>query len=187
MPFIEVVDYENAQGRLKEIYESLLHKRGKLARVHTVQSLNPESIVLHMDLYVHIMFGKSPLRRYQREMLGMVVSKYNKCEYCVAHHGVALNHFWKDPQKLKLFEEDYRTAGLTKSDVVLCEYAEKLTLHPHTVDEDFHQRKFRDHGFHDRQILDASLVIAYFNFVNRLVLGLGVDLEADGGKGYRYD
>jgi hypothetical protein len=31
------------------------------------------------------------------------------------------------------------------------------------------------------------MIIAYFNFVNRIVLGLGVELEEDRGRGYRYD
>ena len=42
-------------------------------------------------------------------------------------------------------------------------------------------------GLVERAILDAALVIAYFNFVNRLVLGLGVQLEQDKGEGYKYD
>ena len=37
----------------------------------------------------------------------------------------------------------------------------------------------RSHGFDDRSILDAALTIAYFSFVNRLTLLLGVPLEAD--------
>jgi len=37
------------------------------------------------------------------------------------------------------------------------------------------------------QTTGANLVIAYFNFVNRVVIGLGVELEEDGGKGYEYD
>ncbi|WP_373524530.1 hypothetical protein [Aquiflexum sp.] len=41
-------------------------------------------------------------------------------------------------------------------------------------------------GADDRSILDATLVIGYFNFVNRIILGLGVNLEEDGGKGYKY-
>jgi len=38
---------------------------------------------------------------------------------------------------------------------------------------------------HDRAILDAAQIAAYFNFVNRLVLGLGVGLEAQ-RDGYEY-
>ncbi len=42
-------------------------------------------------------------------------------------------------------------------------------------------------GLADRAILDAVLVISYFNFVNRIALGLGLELEPDSGSGYDYD
>jgi len=55
-------------------------------------------------------------------------------------------------------------------------YAKKLTTSPEamTVD-DINQLK--DHGFADTAILEINLVSAYMNFVNRIALGLGVDLE----------
>ena len=37
----------------------------------------------------------------------------------------------------------------------------------------------RDHGFTDVQLSDAVQVISYFNYVNRIADGLGVDLEDD--------
>jgi len=74
MAYINVIEPEDADGELKQIYNNLIEKRGKLAEVHKIQSLNPESIVRHMDFYMTIMFGKSPLKRYQREMMAVVVS-----------------------------------------------------------------------------------------------------------------
>lgn len=44
----------------------------------------------------------------------------------------------------------------------------------------------RAQGPSDRAILDATRVVSYFNFVNRMVLGLGVELETDPG-GYQYE
>ncbi|MDZ7659008.1 MAG: carboxymuconolactone decarboxylase family protein [Fodinibius sp.] len=55
----------------------------------------------HMDLYMSIMFSKSPLSRAQREMMAVVVSVANDCEYCQQHHGQALNHYWKDRNRIK--------------------------------------------------------------------------------------
>ncbi len=40
-------------------------------------------------------------------------------------------------------------------------------------------RRLKAEGLDDRAILDATLTIGYFNFVNRLVLMLGVHLEDD--------
>lgn len=187
MAYINVVQHEEAEGRLKEIYDDLVESRGKLAEVHKIQSLNPETIVRHMELYLSIMFGKSPLKRYQREMIAVIVSTTNNCDYCRVHHGDALLHFWKDEARLQALINNPETAELSAADLALCSYAKALTEAPGTVTEAAHLQPLRDHNFEDRAILDVALVIAYFNFVNRMVLGLGVHLEPEGGKGYDYD
>ena len=40
-------------------------------------------------------------------------------------------------------------------------------------------------GLSDRDILDLTLITAYFNFVNRIAMGLGVEFDADELSGYR--
>ena len=187
MPFINVIEHEDAEGRLKEIYDGLVKSRGKLAEVHKIQSLNPETIVAHMDLYMKIMFGRSPLKRYQREMIAVVVSKTNNCPYCITHHAEALQFFWKDDVKVDQLSEDYTKVDISDTDRLLCEMAEALTREPSNRGRERLIDRLKAQGLEDRSILDATLVIAYFNFVNRMVLGLGVDLEEDGGGGYKYD
>ncbi len=187
MANIKVIQYEEAEGRLKEIYDELIERRGKLAEVHKIQSLHPESIMKHMELYMEIMFTKSPLSRAQREMIAVVVSKANNCLYCMTHHGAALNHFWKDDAKLELFKEDYTQVDLSEIDKKLCDLAWTLSKYPGVIDSNTHIESLRDSGADDTGMLDATLVIAYFNFVNRIVLGLGVALEPEQGVGYKYD
>jgi hypothetical protein len=58
----------------------------------------------------------------------------------------------------------------------MLDYAVKLTRTPHAVDEADIQR-LRDVGFDDTAILDICQVASYFNYVNRLADGLGVELE----------
>ena len=36
----------------------------------------------------------------------------------------------------------------------------------------------------DKDILDRTLIVSYFNFVNRIAVGLGVDFSADEMSGY---
>ena len=60
----------------------------------------------------------------------------------------------------------------------LCAYALKLTVTPWAVAED-DLRPLRDVGLSDRDIVDANQVVAYFNYVNRIADGLGVELEDD--------
>lgn len=185
MAEIDVIKPEQAEGKLKEIYNDLIASRGKIADVHMIQSLNPESIVAHMDLYMCLMFGKSPLKRYQREMLGVVVSRANDCKYCLVHHAEALQHYWKDEKLVKKFRKDYTTIELSDLDRKLCDYAWKLTKKPHKAAEGKFLKQLRKTEIDDRSILDATMIIGYFNFVNRIVHSLGVELEENPG-GYKY-
>lgn len=58
----------------------------------------------------------------------------------------------------------------------LCLYAIKLTLQPwNMVREDI--EALRDAGLDDRTVVDANQVVSYFNYVNRVADGLGVELE----------
>ena len=75
------------------------------------------------------------------------------------------------------FAEDWRTAGLDEPMLALLEYADRLTRNPGAmgradVDE------LREAGWDDRAISDAVQVCAYFNYINRIADGLGVDEEA---------
>lgn len=58
----------------------------------------------------------------------------------------------------------------------LCRYAVKLTLAPDEMRaEDL--TPLLDAGLADRCIVDLNQVVAYFNYVNRVADGLGVELE----------
>ncbi len=186
MAFIDIIEPKEATGNLKEIYEELEQKRGKLAKIHKLQSLNPETITAHMDLYMSIMFSKSPLSRAQREMMAVVVSSTNDCEYCQLHHGEALNHYWKDGDRVKQLRDNYNKLDLNNVDKRLCQLARELTLNPNSIDDDKYITPLKNTGLSDRAILDAVLVISYFNFVNRMVLGLGVETNEEEIQGYKY-
>ncbi len=186
MTRIQQIEHSKATGRLKEIYDDLVQKRGQLAEVHKIQSLRPESIVKHMDLYLEIMFSRSDLSRAEREMMAVVTSVSNNCFYCQIHHSQALNHYWKNDEKINQLRKNYKEASLSEKDLLLCEFAETLTINPGSFKKDTLIEELKESGISDAAILDATLVISYFNFVNRMVLSLGATLENDGGTGYNY-
>lgn len=186
MPRIKVIQHNEAEGRLNEIYNQLVKSRGKLADVHKIQSLRPESILAHMSLYMEIMYSRSELSRAEREMIGTVVSVANGCKYCTKHHAVALNHYWKNDVKIeKLISGNYCEI-LTPKEIVLCEFSMHLTVNPEHHEKNDFTLQLKREGLSDAAVLDVVLVTAYFNFVNRIVLSLGVTLEIDNGTGYNY-
>lgn len=77
---------------------------------------------------------------------------------------------------MQAIAQDWKTAVLADPDRALCAYAEKLTRAPdQMVAADIEQ--LRQHGFDDRAIHDATQVISYFNYINRIADALDVDLE----------
>lgn len=74
------------------------------------------------------------------------------------------------------FAGDWRTAGLDAPTAALLGYAEKLTRTPAECDGD-DIAALRRAGWSDVGINDAVQVCAYFNYINRIADGLGVDDE----------
>jgi alkylhydroperoxidase family enzyme len=80
--WISTIDEEDARHRLKEAYAVCVDSTtGRAAHIMKVHSLNPQSMLDHHALYRTLMFGPSPLERYQREMIGLVVASINQCVY----------------------------------------------------------------------------------------------------------
>lgn len=71
---------------------------------------------------------------------------------------------------------NWRLAGLDAANEALCAYAEKLTKTPAAMSPD-DLAVLREHGFDDRAIHDATQVIGYFNYINRVADALGVEQE----------
>ena len=186
MSWIDQVEVSEADGRLAEIYKELVEKRGKISNILKVHSLNPEAMCGHLDLYMTLMFGKSGLNRAEREAIGVVVSAENDCAYCVNHHAVALRHFIKDEETLGMLAtaDGLETLEPRLSNIV--RHAQKLTSAPEAMTES-DLGELRAVGLSDRDILDLTLITAYFNFVNRLVLGLGVEFTDEETAGYLND
>lgn len=72
---------------------------------------------------------------------------------------------------------DYATAELSQRERAILDYAMKLTHTPSAMSESDVGR-LRDAGLRDDEILDVCQVTAYYNYVNRLADGLGVELES---------
>ncbi|MBI2379481.1 MAG: peroxidase-related enzyme [Gammaproteobacteria bacterium] len=184
MSWIHEVDEQNASGELARIYADLKESRGKVANIMKVHSLNPGAMERHLDLYIHLLFGPGGLSRGEREMIAVVVSRSNRCDYCVSHHAEALSRYMKQENLLHDIVRDYREAALPARQRVMLDYASQLTISPeHTSADDI--ARLRDAGFADADILHINLITAYFNFVNRIALGLGVSFSSDEVQGYK--
>jgi len=81
MAWIDTINERDADGSLKDQYAKLKDSRGGVDNILKIHSLSPESLDAHVRLYKTIMYGKSPIRRVNREMIAVLVSSINQCHY----------------------------------------------------------------------------------------------------------
>lgn len=185
MAWIDVVNESEADERLRAVYEQIAKSRGKVANILKIQSLRPEAMEGHINLYRSIMFAPSNISRAEREMIAVAVSSANHCTYCVNHHAEALRHYWREPGRVDALIETGDAQDLAPRARAMLRYAIKLTREPAAMSAS-DVESLREAGLSDTDILDIAQVVAYFNFVNRMAVGLGVQFSENELKGYEY-
>ena len=81
MAFIKLFKFEDSTGLLKKEYEKGLRRAGRIWNILTIQSQTPEILKNSMNLYGSTMFGNSNISRFDSELLAVVTSISNECEY----------------------------------------------------------------------------------------------------------
>jgi uncharacterized peroxidase-related enzyme len=136
-----------------------------------------------MALYKNVLHNNNnTLPKWFLESLGVFVSMLNKCNYCIEHHFEGLRKLIQDDSRAILirnaFEESSLGDAFDAKEQLAISYAEKLTLEPFSVNKN-DVIELRESGFDDGEILEINQVVSYFCYVNRTVLGLGVNTTGD--------
>ncbi len=184
MSWIKTISFENATGRLKKIYDKVTGPDNNVDNVLMIHSLRPHTLVGHMSLYKNVIHNSSnTLPKWYLESLGTYTSQLNECDYCVQHHSKGLERLLANDPKLfsEIMEGIFKNKSIPSFDKKYktgFDYAKKLTL-SHTAISENDIIELRNVGFDDGEILELNQLVSYFNYVNRTVLGLGVNTKGD--------
>lgn len=138
---------------------------------------NPDVARPLHELAHQVMRGPSPLSEGERELIAAYVSSLNGCDYCrQAHTGVA-ERFGVAPQLVDELANDIATAGVSDKLKPILQYVRKLNDTPGLVQQADADDVFAA-GWDETALNHAILVCAQFNFMNRWVSGLGLELDA---------
>lgn len=183
MSWIKTIDFNTAEGKLKNLYKRVKGPDNNVDNVLKIHSLRPHTLEGHMVLYKAVLHHSgNTLPKWYLEVLGCYVSHLNSCSYCLDHHFAGLGRLWNDAIKSRRFLESVKNdtleahfEGKYASGVV---YARKLTLNVQGIvlDDFIH---LKNAGFTEGEILEINQVVSYFNYVNRSVVGLGANTEGD--------
>ena len=184
MPWIETVAYEDANGKLKALYDRVKGPDNNVDNIMMMHSLRPHTMEGHMALYKYVLHHRdNTIDKWFLETIGVWVSTLNKCEYCVKHHFAGLKRLLADDKKAAQLKaaidsDNIAAAPLDERQKIAMEYTRRLTHNLTSVLEDI-IKKMRAAGYSDGEILEINQVAAYFNYANRTVLGLGCSTEGD--------
>jgi len=83
MVWIQLVDPDDAEGKLKELYDRAAKGGdGNVGPMIRAGSLNPDALEGRMKIYRALMYGRvSSLSRAEREMIAVVTSVANACHF----------------------------------------------------------------------------------------------------------
>ena len=183
MSWIKTISYKDATSKLKKLYDRVKGPDNNVDNVLKIHSLRPHSLIGHMALYKNVLHNtNNQLPKWYLELIGIHVSQLNNCDYCVKHHTAGFKRLINDNDiadaLLKAANFKIANSHLTEKMIGGLKYAEKLTCNlKHILEEDVIKLKRLE--FTDGEILEINQVTSYFNYVNRSVLGLGVNLEGD--------
>lgn len=183
MAWIKTISYHEATGRLRQIYDRLKGPEDQIDNILLAHSLRPHGLEGHLGLYKNVLHhSANHLDKWFLEALGTWVSLLNRCDYCFNHHYHGMKRLIRDDGRAERirqsFEQGTPEQAFDEKQLLLLRYAEKLTLRAADVGEG-DIAGLRDGGYNDGEILEANQVIAYFNYANRTVLGLGISLDGE--------
>ncbi|MEV5721052.1 carboxymuconolactone decarboxylase family protein [Amycolatopsis mediterranei] len=124
-----------------------------------------------------VLRGESPFTEGERELIAAYVSGLNDCGYCHGIHTVTAEAFGVPAGLLAAALEDLATAPVGDKLRPVLAYVGKLTRTPSRMTDADAEAVFAA-GWDERALHDAVLVCALFNFMNRMVEGLGIRADA---------
>jgi uncharacterized peroxidase-related enzyme len=126
-----------------------------------------------LDYHQTLLRGPSPLTVAERELIAAYVSGLNACGYCHGVHTATAQAFGVDEGLVGALLDDVDGAPVDERMKPVLAYVGKLTRTPSRMTPADAEAVYAA-GWDERALHDAVSVCALFNFMNRLVDGLGI-------------
>ena len=184
MVWIKTVAYDEAEGRLKRLYDRVKGPDDNVDNIMMLHSLRPHTMEGHMAIYKYVLHHSgNTTPKWFLETIGVWVSMLNDCSYCVEHHFAGLRRLLKDDARAGAIRAAFESrtieaAPLDPRQKAALRYAEILTASPKDITQVMIE-DLRQAGWDDGQILEINQVTSYFCYANRTVLGLGCSTRGD--------
>jgi uncharacterized peroxidase-related enzyme len=172
MSFVGLINEAEAPPELKPLYKQISTEMGFIPNFFLALGRDPE--IVRGQLALGSAISKAgALPRAIKEQIALVVSGLNTSSYCIAIHMEALHQLGVEKAISRKLATDYENAPVDAKTKALFRAADKLTRTP----DEFSQADvgaLRDAGWSDAAIFEAVMTTAFFNYIARVSIGLGL-------------
>ena len=126
-----------------------------------------------LEFHDIVLRGESALSIGERELIAAYVSGLNNCSFCFGSHAKTAMEFGIEANIFESLLEDIETTNISENFKPVLKYVQKLTLTPSQIIQSDIDSILQV-GYDDRAIYDIATICALFNFMNRIVEGMGV-------------
>ena len=181
--WIEMIPESEATGVLREMYDNARTPHGTVDNVMKAHSLRPHTMAGHVALYRSVLHHSDiTLPLWLLEIVASYTSIKNRCSYSLTHHFMNARRLIDDDERADeiyaALQDGKPERQFSGKELALLIYAEKLTVSVGNMEKSDIDA-LRDQDCSDGEILEVNQVVAYFNYSNRLLNGLGVTTEGD--------
>jgi uncharacterized peroxidase-related enzyme len=154
---------EDLRNRILEVQE----KSGFVPNVFLALAHRPEEFRAFFAYHDALMEKPGGLSKAEREMIVVATSGANQCQYCVVAHGAILRIRAKNPLIADQVATNYRKADLTPRERAMLDFAMKVALESHRLEEgDF--LLLEKEGFSRDDVWDMAAIASFFALSNRM-------------------
>ena len=172
MPYVNEIEESQADPHLRDLYHNIEKRFGFIPHYFRALGAMPKVIEAQLQLNQAVM-GDGALSTVVKEEIGVMVSGINSSAYCIFIHMELLQRFGVEKTLARKLTTDFEKADLEPNVKALLRFADKLTRRPFDI-EDEDVAALKNAGWDDAAVRETVLTVAYFNYVNRVSLGLGL-------------
>jgi uncharacterized peroxidase-related enzyme len=154
---------EDVRQRILAVQE----KSGFVPNVFLALAHRPPEFRAFFAYHDALMDKEGGLTKAEREMIVVATSGANQCQYCVVAHGAILRIRAKNPLVADQVAINHRKADITPRQRAMLDFAMKVALESHRVDDADLAALAKD-GFSKDDAWDIAAIAAFFAMSNRL-------------------
>ncbi len=171
--YIQTTSWEEAQGKLRKIYEEDQKNLGYVPNHAMVFSLRPDVLEAWRALQGSI---RKNLKLRHYELVTLAAAMALKCRYCLLAHSAILIKNGISIDQLRLILTNFKDARLEASEVAMMEFAQKIICNANEINQ-ADIDSLRELNIGDAEILDITLTATMRSFASKTfdTLGAGPD------------